>query len=73
MQIITSKDNEKLKHIKKLKEKKYRDIQNCFIVEGIKLVEEAILENQNIKNVIICEDCINDGTIEQTVLKELWQ
>ena len=71
MQIITSKDNEKLKHIKKLKEKKYRDIQNCFIVEGIKLVEEAILENQNIKNVIICEDCINNGTIEQKLLLKI--
>ena len=45
MQIISSKDNEIVKNIKKLKEKKYRDLENKFIVEGIKLVEEAIQEN----------------------------
>ena len=35
MQIISSKDNEIVKHIKKLKEKKYRDQYNEYIVEGI--------------------------------------
>lgn len=68
MQVITSKDNETVKQIKKLKEKKFRDAENCFIVEGIKLVEEAILENQIIKNIVICEDCVNDGTIEAKLL-----
>ena len=37
MQVITSKDNELIKNIKKLKEKKYRDQENKFIVEGIKI------------------------------------
>ena len=68
MNIINSKDNEKIKQIKKLKEKKYRDIENCFIVEGIKMVKEAIEENQSIKDIVICEDCINDGTIESNLL-----
>lgn len=71
MQVITSKDNEKIKQIKKLKEKKYRDTENCFIVEGIKIVKEAILENQNIKCIVICEDCINDGTIEAKLLLKI--
>ena len=71
MNIINSKDNEKIKQIKKLKEKKYRDIENAFIVEGIKLVKEAIEENQNIKNIIVCEDCINDGTIESKLLLKI--
>ena len=40
MQVITSKDNELVKNIKKLKEKKHRDENNQFIIEGIKLVAE---------------------------------
>ena len=57
MQIISSKDNEQIKAIKKLKEKKYRDETNEYIVEGIKLVKEAIEEKVNIKTIVICEDC----------------
>ena len=49
MEVITSKDNELVKKIKKLKEKKYRDIENCYMIEGIKLVKEAIAENAKIK------------------------
>ena len=55
--VITSKDNEIIKHIRKLREKKYRDEENEFIIEGIKLIEEAILENATIKKIIICDDC----------------
>lgn len=57
MQIITSKDNELIKEIKKLKEKKYRDQENKFIVEGIKMVKEAIAEKRKIDTIVICEDC----------------
>ena len=54
MQVITSKDNEIIKNIRKLKEKKYRDISNEYIIEGIKLIEEAIeaaRENAKLNNV----------------------
>ena len=40
MQVITSKDNSIIKHIKKLKEKKYRDENNEYIIEGIKLKKQ---------------------------------
>ena len=52
--IITSKDNEIIKNIKKLKEKKYR--LDSYIVEGIKMVKEAISENQEIALIAIRED-----------------
>ena len=39
MQVISSKDNEIVKSIRKLKEKKYRDIENCYVIEGIKLIK----------------------------------
>ena len=38
MKLISSRENELIKHIKKLKDKKYRDKNNEYIVEGIKLV-----------------------------------
>ena len=53
MQKITSKENEFIKHIKKLKDKKYRDINNEYIIEGIKLIQEAIQEKAKIKQIII--------------------
>ena len=39
--VITSLDNEKVKKYVRLKEKKYRDIEDQFIVEGMHLVQEA--------------------------------
>ena len=71
MQVITSKDNEVVKSIKKLKEKKFRDEKNQYVVEGIKLVAEAIEEDINIDSVVVCEDCVNDGTIDKKLLYEI--
>ena len=71
MLVITSKDNELVKNIKKLKEKKYRDLNNQFIVEGIKIVAEAIEENADIDCIVVCEDCVNDGSIDKKLLYEI--
>ena len=68
MQVITSKDNELVKNIKKLKEKKFRDNNNQFIIEGIKLVAEAIEEKADIENIIVCEDCINNESIDKVTV-----
>jgi len=54
--IITSKDNETIKSIKKLKEKKYRI--ESFIVEGIKMVKEA-LEQAEVEKIIVSETFSN--------------
>lgn len=48
--MITSKDNTKVKEIKKLKHKKYRN--NKFIVEGTKMVKEAISEKADIDVIV---------------------
>ena len=40
--MITSKVNEKIKYVNSLKNKKYRDKYNKYILEGIKLVDEYI-------------------------------
>lgn len=68
MQIITSKDNEVIKDIKKLKDKKYRDEEGLYIIEGIKIIEEAIEENADIHKIVICDECITTCSIEQKLL-----
>ncbi|AJA47749.1 RNA methyltransferase, TrmH family [Clostridium pasteurianum DSM 525 = ATCC 6013] len=55
MEIIKSKDNTIIKDIKKLQEKKYRNIYNRFIVEGFRFVSEALESNFNVIYVIISE------------------
>ncbi len=56
MQKISSKENDLIKHIRKLKDKKYRDLNNEYLIEGIKIVKEAIQENAKIKQIIISEN-----------------
>ncbi|NLJ59015.1 MAG: RNA methyltransferase [Tissierellia bacterium] len=55
MDIIRSKDNNKIKYIRSLKTKKFRDEENAFLVEGIKFVNEAIKEGAAIKFLLISE------------------
>ena len=71
MQVISSKDNEFIKHIKKLKDKKYRDINKEFIVEGIKLIKEAIEEKAEIKQIVICDNCQNTDIIPKELMYEI--
>ena len=71
MQVISSKENEYVKHIRKLKEKKYRDLNNEYIIEGLKMVEEAIQEKAIIKNIIICDDCEKTGNIPKELMYEI--
>ena len=71
MQRITSKDNEFIKHVKKLKDKKYRDEAGEFIIEGIKLIEEAIKENAIIKQIVICEDNEKTNEISKSLMYEI--
>ena len=71
MQTITSKDNELIKHIRKLKDKKYRDESNEYVVEGVKLVEEAVKENAKIKQIIVCEDTTRTYEIPTHIMFEI--
>ena len=71
MQVISSKDNELVKHIKKLKDKKYRDESNEYIIEGVKLIEEAVNENAKIKKIIVCEDTTRTYEIPTNVMLEI--
>ena len=65
MQQITSKENTIIKHVIKLKEKKYRTEYNEFTIEGAKIVKEAIEENANIKSIIISEEALNSELVKK--------
>ncbi len=71
MQQITSKENKLIKHIIKLKEKKYRKEYNEYIIEGAKIVQEAIQEKVKIKQIIISENAINTDLILNHLKEEL--
>ena len=73
--MITSVNNEKIKELAKLKEKKYRDKSNTFLVETFHLVEEAY-KNNLLEEVFILDgyDLNIDITINivtETIMKKL--
>ncbi len=50
--MITSKQNALIKQIRSLKDKKFRDELNFYIVEGIKMTKEAFTSGQQVVSVI---------------------
>jgi len=49
---ITSKDNNTLKYLRSLSEAKQRKKEKAFLIEGVKMVEEALRENLGITLVV---------------------
>ncbi len=72
---ISSLDNSMIKYLLKLKQKKYRDLYNEYIVEGLHLVKEAY-KSKVVKKVIILkgrdnpfeEECLY---VSEEVMKKL--
>ena len=52
---ITSLDNKLVKHITSLHQKKYRDSENEFIIEGMNSITEAIKSNFEIKSILFMQ------------------
>ncbi len=69
--IITSLNNPTIKEISKLKNKKYRDLTNTYLVEGDHLIEEAH-KNNLLTKIILLEDTTCNYDIEKIyVTKEV--
>ena len=75
---ITSRQNPFIKRVASLKQKKYRDEFGEYIVEGEKLVREAIATRQEISAVIITEglkfsdiECENIVEVSESVFKSI--
>ena len=56
---INSRNNEKIKNIIKLKQKKYRDASGFFLVEGIKVLKEAIKSDYMVENIIVTKNAFD--------------
>ena len=66
--MIESINNEQIKEIRKLKDKKYRDESNMFLVEGDHLVKEAYKAGY-LKKLIVTED-IYDFDVEKLLVTD---
>ena len=67
MEIISSLQNERIKNLSKLLDKKYRDIEGKFLVEGKNLVEEAF-KSGLLLEVIKCDDVLGDYDVQTTLV-----
>jgi len=54
-----SEHNKNIVLAKKLLQKKYRDLEGKYLVEGAKLVKEVLAKNHKVDYLIVREDCVN--------------
>lgn len=59
--MITSKSNTNIKNIRKLSDRKFREINNLFYIEGVRIIAEALVCNWIFKEVIVSLELIHDG------------
>ena len=73
--LITSKDNNRIKEIRKLLNKKYSHEKGLFIIEGENLVEEAIKNNLLIELFVLegyeCKYNFNYDNVTLDVMKSI--
>ena len=73
--LITSLDNERVKKYRKLREKKYRDRLNLFLVEGWHLVLEAyragLIEEVILTEEVACELEVPKIYVTQEIIKKI--
>lgn len=67
--IIKSKQNDKIKEINKLKQKKYRIEENKYLAEGKKVVSEAIaFDKENIENIFASVSYAKKNVLEKNTI-----
>lgn len=49
---VTSKDNSIIKHLRSLSDPKHRKKERSFLIEGVKMVEEALRDNAGVQMVV---------------------
>jgi TrmH family RNA methyltransferase len=69
--MITSLSNSKIKFIRKLRNKKFRDENQMFYIEGPRIISEAFDAQWEFNQVFYCEDLINDLYSKQLLEKIL--
>jgi TrmH family RNA methyltransferase len=67
-EIITSSQNKFIKMAASLKEKKYRDELKLFVVEGVRLVEEAAQSNWQVETCIYIAEAKDERRVQKVLL-----
>jgi RNA methyltransferase, TrmH family len=70
MNIITGSQNQIIKEVKSLKDKKHREEKGLFFIEGLRFAEEAIFENADIVRILISEKYI-ESKIDDALQSEI--
>lgn len=65
MQPITSKQNDLIKDIKKLEQKKNRKKNHEYLIEGVHLVEEALKNNVSIRRALVTDKYTNHRLVKE--------
>jgi TrmH family RNA methyltransferase len=65
--LITSGSNQKIKDIKRLKDRKYRDETSLFFVEGIRLIYDAMRNPKNINTLVFSPELSRSENSEEIV------
>ena len=69
--IITSFSNQKIKFIRKLEQKKYRQESGLFFIEGLRTVGEAIQTKAPIETLVVAPDLL-ESSFGQSLLEQSW-
>lgn len=64
---IMSNQNKYIKHVRSLKIKKYRDISGQYLIEGIKLMQEAIINNVNLSILLFSSNKYENKDIKDII------
>lgn len=68
--MITSLSNERIKAIRKLQERKYRQETGLFYIEGLRIVAEAIEQQEKIETLLVAPELLKSVFARQMVEKQ---
>ena len=75
IELIVSKSNSKVKLVKSLNERKYRQKENAFYIEGIKVIAEVLnmykLGKIELRSIYICKDLLENANGGDELLEKI--
>jgi len=56
---VESPSNPQIKYIRKLRQRKYRQQEKAFLIEGLRIVSESLRTRQNVRYLLVCQELLN--------------
>ncbi|NMA01705.1 MAG: RNA methyltransferase [Clostridia bacterium] len=69
MEIINSEQNQWIKKLRLLQQKKYREESGLFVIEGLRFCEEAITNQEDIVVLLVSDKLLNNNSIKNLLKK----